>query len=263
MSSLSDFPWSPPEGPERPVLPYACALTVTITEHIPPQPSGLPIKPPCDTSDEHPKTLTQTEVTVTSPPLEANLDNDTDGAAPREPTKATLILDRPIVMKDGWGPQVVLCTVTPQDGHGKPFQAVAKIFDPLYYSSENQNPPEQPVATALEADSDYSTEAAAYVRRQKTGQMGAFAPKYYGSWTLSLPIGHCGVQHERRIRLLLVEYIDGVCMRNEGHKVPFKVPHTTWTPVEELVRLMHKGLNRAPPGPPGAPGQPIQWRPFK
>jgi hypothetical protein len=212
--------WSPPEDPERPVLPYASALTVTITEHVPPRPFGLPsvyplIEPPYDTSDEHLKTLTQTRLVVTCPPVEAN--RDTDGAVAKmkkPPASATLKIDGPIAVKDGRGPQVVVCTITPQDRHSKPFQAAAKIFDPLYYSFQNENAPHRPVATTLKADSDYSIEAAAYAHLQKTGQTGAFAPDYYGSWTFALPICHRGTQHERQVRLVLVEYIDGVCMRD-------------------------------------------------
>jgi hypothetical protein len=212
--------WSPPEDPERPALPYASALTVTITEHVPPRPFGLPsvyplIEPPYDTSDEHLKTLTQTRLVVTCPPVEAN--RDTDGAVAKmkkPPASATLKIDGPIAVKDGRGPQVVVCTITPQDRHSKPFQAAAKIFDPLYYSFQNENAPHRPVATTLKADSDYSIEAAAYAHLQKTGQTAAFAPEYYGSWTFALPICHRGTQHERQVRLVLVEYIDGVCMRD-------------------------------------------------
>ncbi|KAK4232730.1 hypothetical protein C8A03DRAFT_39665 [Achaetomium macrosporum] len=237
MSLWSDFHlWSSPEDPERPVLPYASAFTVTITEHIPLQPFGLPsvyppIEPPYDTSDEHLRTLTQTELV--------------------KPTKATIKVDRPFAVKDGRGPQLIVCTVTPQDGHGKPFQAVAKIFDPLYYSFENQNAPPRPVATTLKADSDYSIEAAAYAHLQKTGQTGAFAPEYYGSWTFSLSIRHRGVQHERHVRLLLIEYIDGVCMRNlcYGDSVPltFTAEHRLDVLagiLDGAARMDHSGVNQ-------------------
>jgi hypothetical protein len=145
MPLWSDFHfWSPPEDPERPALPYVSVFTVTITEHVPPQPFGLPsvyprIEPPYDTSDGHLKTLTQARLIVTCPPIEAN--DDTDGAVPKKPAKATLKVDRPIAVKDWRGQQLVVCTVTPQDRHGKSFQAVANIFDPLYYSFENKNAP--------------------------------------------------------------------------------------------------------------------------
>jgi hypothetical protein len=240
-------------------------FTVTITEHIPPPPIGLSsiypdIEPPYDTSDEHLKTLTQTELVVTCPLLEASLDNDEDGAAPKmkTPEKATLKADRPIIVEDWRGPQLILCTITPQDEHSnpsKPFQALAKIFDPLYYSFQNPNAPRRPVATPLEADSDYSIEAAAYAYLQKTNQTGrgGFVPEYYGSWTFSLPIRLRGVQHHRHVRLLLVEYIDGVCMRDPcyGDAAPlawqFAAEHRLDVfagILDGAVRMDHSGVNQ-------------------
>lgn len=44
---------------------------------------------------------------------------------------------------------------------------------------------------------------------------------------------------------------------------PAKKPSTTWTPLEELVKMIPSGLNSAPPGPPTAPGEPIRWMKFK
>ena len=247
--------WSPPEDPERPALPYASAFTVTITEHVPPRPFGLPsvyplIEPPYDTSDEHLKTLTLTRLVVTCPPIEAN--HDTGGAvAKKPPANATLKIDGPIAVKDGRGPQLVVCTVTPQDRHSKPFQAAAKIFDPLYYSFENENAPHRPVPTTLKADSDYSIEAAAYAHLQNTGQTGAFAPEYYGSWTFTLPIRHRGTQHERQVRLVLIEYIDGVSMRDLCYQDSPPLGFTEEHRLEVLAsildgaaRMDHSGMNQ-------------------
>ncbi|AEO58628.1 hypothetical protein MYCTH_2306098 [Thermothelomyces thermophilus ATCC 42464] len=255
MPLWSDFHfWSPPEDPERPPFPYASVFTVTITEHVPPRPFGLPsvypfIEPPYDTSDEHLKTLTQTELVVSCPPLEA--DDDTDSVVPEKPAEATLKVERPIAVEDGRGPQLVACTVTPQNGQGKPFQAVAKIFDPLYYSFENENAPHRPVATTLAADSDYSIEAAAYAHLQKTGHTGGFAPEYYGSWTFTLPIRHRGIQHERHVRLLLIEYIDGVCMRDLCYRESAALGFTEEHRLDVLARILdgdarleHSGINQ-------------------
>ncbi|KAK4246935.1 hypothetical protein C7999DRAFT_41648 [Corynascus novoguineensis] len=205
--------WRPPEDPERPPLPYTSVFTITITEHVPPRPFGLPsvypfIEPPYDTC----------------PPLEA--DNDTDSAVPEKPAEATLKL-------------------------GKPFQAVAKIFDPLYYSFKNESAPHRPVATTLAADSDYSIEATAYTYLQKRGHTGGFAPDYYGSWTFTLPIRHRGIRHERHVRLLLMEYIDGVCIRDlcyrESASLGFTEEHRLDVLARILdgdVRLEHSGINQ-------------------
>ncbi|KAL2147420.1 hypothetical protein VTI28DRAFT_9319 [Corynascus sepedonium] len=235
MSLWSDFHfWSPPEDPEGPPLPCAAVFTVTITGHVPPRPFNLPsvypfIKPPYDTSDEHLKTLT---------------------VVPEKPAEATLKGERPIAVEDGRGPQLVACTVTPRNGQGKPFQAVAKIFNPFYYSFENENAPHRPVATTLTADSHYSIKAA-YSYLQKTGHRGGFAPEYYGSWTFTLPIRHRGIQHKRHVRLLLIEYISGVCMRDlcyrESAALGFTEEHRLDVLARILdgdVRLEHSGINQ-------------------
>ncbi|KAG7287014.1 hypothetical protein NEMBOFW57_006514 [Staphylotrichum longicolle] len=248
---LSNFQfWSPPEDPERPVLPYTSAFTVTITEHVAPRPFGLPsvyplIEPPYDTSDEHLKTLTLTRLIVTCPPIEG------DAIAKKPPATAILKIDGPIAVKDGRGPQLVVCTITLQDGDSKPFQATAKIFDPLYYSFENENAPHRPVATTLKADSDYSIEAAAYDHLQKRGQTGAFAPEYYGSWTFTLPIRHRGAQYERQIRLVLLEYIDGVCMRDLCYQKSLPPGFTEEHRLDVLANILdgaarmdHSGINQ-------------------
>jgi hypothetical protein len=281
MPLWSDFRlWSPPEDPERPALPYAAAFTVTIAEHVPPRPFGLPsvyplIEPPYDTSDEHLKTLTQTRLVVTCPPIEAS--HEADGSVAKDsPAMATLKVDGPIAVKDGRGPQLVVCTITPQDNHSKPFQAAAKIFDPLYYSFQNENASYRPVATTLAADSDYSIEAAAYTHLQKTGQTGAFAPQYYGSWTFTLPICHRGTQHERHIRLVLIEYIDGVCMRDlcyqESPPLGFTEEHrldVLANILDGAARMDHSGMSQRDLVPrnimlklePGAENSPEEERP--
>ncbi|KAL2138412.1 hypothetical protein VTI28DRAFT_6846 [Corynascus sepedonium] len=230
MPPWSDFHfWSPPEDLERPPLPYMSVFTITITEHVPPRPFGLPsvypfTEPPYDTSDEHLKTLTQTELVVNGPPLEA--DKDIHSVASKKPAEATLKVERPIA-------------------------AVAKIFDPLYYSFENENAPHRPVATTLVADSHYSIEAAAYTHLQETGHTGGFAPEYYGSWTFELPIRHRGIQHERYVRLLLIEYIDGVCMRDLCYRESAALDFTEEHRLDVLARILdgdtkleHSGIDQ-------------------
>ncbi|KAI7773848.1 hypothetical protein LA080_009725 [Diaporthe eres] len=61
-----------------------------------------------------------------------------------------------------------------------PFEAVAKIYDPLYYSfsSDIGN---YPCDVVLRADEDYAQEVAAYECLTRAGQTGSFAPAYFGS----------------------------------------------------------------------------------
>lgn len=44
-------------------------------------------------------------------------------------------------------------------------------------------------------------------------QTGSFAPKFYGSWTFTLPIVFKGVRTERPVRLILIERLDGVSIQ--------------------------------------------------
>ncbi|KAL1847958.1 hypothetical protein Daus18300_013761 [Diaporthe australafricana] len=65
-----------------------------------------------------------------------------------------------------------------------PFEAVAKIYDPLYYSfsSDIGN---YPCDVVLRADEDYAREVAAYECLTRAGQTGSFAPAYFGSRDLA------------------------------------------------------------------------------
>lgn len=248
---LSRF-WSPPPDPERPLLPYVKGLSVTIAEHVAPPPFGggqemyPEPKIPYDTSDKFLKTVTRTELVVTCPPIEST----TKGPIPKSPAKATLKFTSAIAVKDGRGPQLVLCSICPEGKDRSSFSAVAKIFDPLYYSFADKDAPSLPACTPLEADEDYSIEAAAYAQLKKTGHTGALAPEYYGSWTFKLPIRHAGVDRERHVRVLLIEHIKGVCMRDfcYGNSTPnFIEEHRLDVLARVLdgyVKVQHSGVDQ-------------------
>lgn len=76
---------------------------------------------------------------------------------------AQLVITAPIAIGAARGAQLVACTVTLCHVHGspetpKPFQAVAKIFDPLYCKSI-MGLAACPRDCVFEADQDYKTEA--------------------------------------------------------------------------------------------------------
>ncbi|KXX79886.1 hypothetical protein MMYC01_203763 [Madurella mycetomatis] len=204
--------WVPPPDPDRPPLPYLPGFVVDITEHVPPAPyyssmEGWRI------SHGSLRSITQTKLVVTYPPR----DSDTTTTPPFNPKTAQLTITNHIAVRDGRGAQLVLCSVVPR-GHGlkcEPFTAVAKIFDPLYYCFANKHSDifVGPVDVVDAADRSYSQEAAAYEHLQQVGETGSFAPEYYGAWTFSLPISHEGVVRSRAVRLILIEYLDGACMR--------------------------------------------------
>jgi len=75
------------------------------------------------------------------------------------------------------------------------------------------------IDTAFRADQDYSREAAAYDYLHTRGLTGSFAPQYYGSWTLTLPVSFTGQggqfrATQREVRLVLIEYLEGTTLQN-------------------------------------------------
>ncbi|KAF2623894.1 hypothetical protein BU25DRAFT_349111, partial [Macroventuria anomochaeta] len=97
---------------------------------------------------------------------------------------------------------------------------VAKIYDPLFYSFQDQDFQDLEVDVATAADSEYSIEAAAYSELQGTSVEGCITPEYNGSWTLNVT-GDIQDEHiTRQVRLVLVEYVPGVRMADfEPHSL--------------------------------------------
>ncbi|KAL2167123.1 hypothetical protein VTG60DRAFT_1677 [Thermothelomyces hinnuleus] len=106
----------------------------------------------------------------------------------------------------------MVCSVTPNPCPQESDGIVAKIFDPLYYPFETPETAHVPDNVAWRADVDYTHEAAALDhldRMRKAGRTGLSAPKYFGSWTFTLPITHAGRKLQRSVRLVLMENIKG------------------------------------------------------
>ncbi|KAH6855529.1 hypothetical protein B0I37DRAFT_365100 [Chaetomium sp. MPI-CAGE-AT-0009] len=212
IASTASTSWNPPLDSEKPHCPYTAHFSVDITRHLPPPPFGNEYGSgdwPTDATWEWLRSVTPTKHVLRYPPLESR--TPLPG-----PQRARLTITKPIAVEDGRGPQLVLCSIAPNGAgpNNKSFTAVAKIFDPLYYSFRNKLASHEPVDVAFEADGDYSREAAAYEHLQKMRQTGSFAPSYYGSWTFNLSIRHDGVVRHRAIRLILIENLHGACMRD-------------------------------------------------
>ncbi|KAL2128678.1 hypothetical protein VTI74DRAFT_8852 [Chaetomium olivicolor] len=210
--------WSPPPDPEKPRCPYQRRFTVSITEHVPPPPFGRPEYAPGDWPYEPMlKEITQTKLVMTCPPLDSKTQSGHRETA-RPPRQATLTITDTLAVGNDRGPQLAVCSITPIGEPGsRPFVAVAKIFDPLYYSFTLTK--HEPADVAFSAEVDYCSEAAAYdhLTRQcqaghLTGAMRSFVPAYYGAWTFTLDILYEGVQRQRKVRLLLIEHLEGVCL---------------------------------------------------
>ena len=199
--------WRPPADPDKPPCPYRTGFTVDIKSHVPPTPFGgrdYGRGPRATVSQHDLRSLKQTELVMANPPLKT--------ADPPVPRIHTLSVTRELAVVDGRGAQLALCTIKPKGaaGHG-PFQAVAKIYDSLYYSFRHKDVPSVPCDVTWLADQDYSREAAAYEHLQTVGQAGSFAPRYFGSWTCSIGIGN--TTRSRPVRLILIEYIQGPSIR--------------------------------------------------
>ena len=120
-------PWSPPDDPEKPRLPYIAGFTVPICRHLAPPPFGnaygLGTRTYIPTDSSH--DMTQSDLVITNPPLQTEPPSQTG------PETARMTITAPISIGSAHGAQVVTCTVV--SDRSKPFQAVAKIYDALYY----------------------------------------------------------------------------------------------------------------------------------
>jgi hypothetical protein len=201
-------PWTPPQDPEKPNCPYVPNFTVEIKAHIPPPPFGCRDYGRGErqkVSIESLKSATQTEHVLNHPPLQtASLPN---------PNAAQLTITKSLAIGNSRGAQLAVCSIAPKTSSATPFKAVAKIFDPLYYSFSDKLV-SVPVDTVRMADQDYSREAVAYEHLRKVDHTGSFTAKYFGSWTFTLSIIHANKKHLRPVRLVLIEYLDGSSIRD-------------------------------------------------
>ncbi|KAL1857607.1 hypothetical protein Daus18300_010247 [Diaporthe australafricana] len=199
--------WTPPDDPDKPPFPYITGFTTHIHRHVPPPPFGIPDynpEPRPQLPMQYMKSVPQSELVVDNPPLET---------APSQAETARLVINTPISVGSANGAQVVTCSITPEgETAGQPFQAVAKIYDPLYYSFK-ECIAHAPRDVITEADKDYSREAAAYEYLQEAGQTGSFAPAYYGSWSFVLSITSRGKAQTRPVRMIFIEYLGGTSIR--------------------------------------------------
>lgn len=168
--------WMPPPDPDKPNCPYLPGFGVDITAHVAPLPFGgdYPTSSYPWRTEEWLNSVSQTKHVVTHPLL--------DTPPPTKPRTARLIITRSLAIGNARGAQILLCLVIPcgEDENMATFEAVAKIYDPLYYSfsSDIGN---YPCDVVLRADEDCAQEVAAYECLTRAGQTGSFAPAYFGS----------------------------------------------------------------------------------
>jgi len=225
---------------------------VEIKRHTPPPPFGDPHHGPGawrERSDVHLHSATQTEVVLSYPPLE----RDNGSSSSPSPT-ATLTILRALAVADGRGPQLVVCSLVPNPYLQESDGIVAKIFDPLYYPFEDPEAAHVPDNIAWRADNHYTHEAAALNHlngMRQAGYTGLSAPKYFGSWTFTLPIAHMGKKKQRSVRLVLMENIKGrsiqsVCCDSVAlsrYNEPDRLEIFA-TVLDSIVRQRHAGVDQ-------------------
>lgn len=208
-SKFSPFYWSPLADPDKPHLPYLPGFSIRIHQHSPPpayataqelDELGYQERVPIKGDDLY--DVIQSEAVALNPPV--------DGVPSAQGTAEMTIIS-PIAIGAVRGAQVVACKITLEDRHR--FKACAKIYDALYYNFQDGR---CPVDCVREADDDYIGETWAYnFLEQETDQTESFYPKYYGSWTFSLPITlkARGISMQRPVRLILLEFLEGASIQ--------------------------------------------------
>ncbi|KAH8778472.1 hypothetical protein F5883DRAFT_638973 [Diaporthe sp. PMI_573] len=204
------FWWYPPEDPDEPSFPYIPGLILNIDRHVPPSPHFAqnlreqeqrePFLP-----TDYLRSVPRSKVVVDKSPLETE--------PPVSPETAHLVVTAPIAVGAARGSQIISCIIHSlvDNGGARPFEAVAKIYDPLYYGfqSELGGGPRDIVHWA---DQDYSKEAAAYEQLLKAGETGLSAPLYYG--VLDISSSH----HKQRRNLYQISPTDtnGTAQREDN-----------------------------------------------
>lgn len=220
---------------DMPKFPYTKDFKAIIKSHNPPPPFGNIYGPGnrLHVPDSWLKGVSRSQHVLEYPPLNT--------ADPQHPIEAELAFIKGIAIGKRRGAQLVLCSVAPH-GAGETYQAVAKIYDALYYPFDGGMFDDEPLDAVWSADEDYSREAAAYECLQADGRLnGAFAPEYFGSWTFTLPSKQDGgVTTDRPVRLVLVEHLDGPSMSSLLYSPRNNVHHTEQFRLAVFAKLLHE-----------------------
>ncbi|EZF77176.1 hypothetical protein H105_01510 [Trichophyton soudanense CBS 452.61] len=189
----------------KPPLPYFSGQEFTVRSHtapppIPAPPDGLPVielSKRFERQQKHPA-----ERCLLHPPSPGHVGNQI----------VHLKISREIRFRDNRKSQVGLVDIlnvqpTKNQGPQKNMTLFAKFYDPLYNDHDSYI-----YDRFYCCDYDYSHEVAVY--KQLKLLQGKYIPKFYGSFTLELPIpGH---DTNRLVRLILLEYIPGRSIKSHG-----------------------------------------------
>lgn len=181
----------------KPPVPYVKGWRFSVRSHIPPPPTPFSRKLPVndDAGTLERSQLHPVERCVRNSPLPGS-----DGSS---------FIDLEIVdtlnAGDECNAQVVVVEVKSDpcaDGLAADKRLAAKFYDPLYYDDDDGylNP-------FFLMDKFYTHEAAAYTALSDL--QGSLIPKYFGSFSLDIPVADLTM---RSVRLILIEYIAGSTM---------------------------------------------------
>jgi hypothetical protein len=183
---------SPAPDLDKPRIPYTVGQTFTVRRHIPPPPFLQPYPNRRPPFPDNLQKLTQLEYCLSWHQLEGSTCDD---------VTFSFTITKELRVCDGRGAQIVVVNS----------DLVAKIYDPLFYPAYKNSSKRDDVI--MKADYDYSRETAAY--NELRGPLeGTIIPKYYGSWTYDVTVDTPSGSKKRAVRLILMEFIDGVCIQD-------------------------------------------------
>ena len=252
--------WKPPDDPEKPSCPYIAGFELAVIEHDPPPPfgGGKYRGGPAPKPFEGYNTLTgytQTRYCV----RDLKPDDPTESlsllAGLSDPTlhQTPLVIDSVIWGGHDAGAQVVVCHWNHDPNKT---QYAAKIYDPLYYNSEQCDHP-MPDDVVWNAERDYRIEAAAYAElRQYERQREATTPwdesknikgcypTYFGSFTFNIKLISNGKTYTRTVPLILMEYLKAPSMANLMVEKVIKQPWGRGFKFETVIEVRGSDENR-------------------
>lgn len=186
------------------MIPYAIGWTFHAQQHIAPPPPELGRRGCMNTPGQysHLKKLHPIEQCLENQPLEGYYGS----------THIDLCVRDTIRVEDEHNAQLavveVLAAEPPVDGLVQGAHVVAKLYDPLYMDDEDLS-----MNAFMMADQSYTCEVAAY--NILPDLQGTMIPRYYGSYSLDIPVElPGGIPGKRSVRLILIECISGSCMRD-------------------------------------------------
>lgn len=251
-------------GADKPDCPFLPGFSAEIRRHHIGADTAL--KPLV--SGKFSETVTHSEAVVLEPPKDAFRPKDmqsrrvggrlvyttlgeetptTTRAIEKPAETAHLAVTAALAVGTARGPKAVACTVTPCHVDGtteppKPFQAAAKICDPLYYNFAEADHPRDCVS---DAEKDYRTKTAAceQLAAKDPGHRDSSRPEYYGSWTLNLPITIKGQPRTRNVQLILIELLDGATIESlRVQNTPFRGTDAFHYPKEYRTEVLARAL---------------------